>query len=81
MKIDIMVTAPATGNINYINWVKQQTAIPEFEKNKKKELPAPALSISTKPDDSKDSTIVKKNEIAGADDKPVTATADFAKMD
>ena len=28
-----MVTAPATGNINYINWVKQQTAIPEFEKN------------------------------------------------
>jgi hypothetical protein len=32
MKIDIMVTAPATGNLNYINWVKQQTAIPDFEK-------------------------------------------------
>lgn len=72
-----MVTAPATGNINYINWVKQQTAIPEFEKNKKKELPPPALTINTKPDDS---TIVKKNEVKGADEKNV-ATADFAKME
>ena len=33
-KIDIMVTAPATGNLNYINWVKQQTVVPEFERSK-----------------------------------------------
>ena len=35
-----MVTAPATGNINYINWVKQQTVVPEFQqKEKTKALP------------------------------------------
>jgi len=46
MKIDIMVTAPATGNINYINWVKAQTVLPLFEKDQKKELPEPATNTT-----------------------------------
>jgi uncharacterized protein involved in tolerance to divalent cations len=29
---DAMVTVPSTGNKNYINWVKQQTVVPEHLK-------------------------------------------------
>ena len=69
-----MVTAPATGNINYINWVKQQTVVPDFEK--KKELPAPKVVVKPTPSAP---NVVKKNAI-GADDN-TKATADFASMD
>ena len=70
MKIDIMVTAPATGNLNYINWVKQQTAIPDFEK--KKELPQPKIDINSAPD-------AKKVEVTSEGDKK--ASSDIFKKD
>ena len=69
MKIDIMVTAPATGNLNYINWVKQQTAIPDFEK--KQQLPQPKVEINSAPD-------AKKAEVK-ADGSRTEGTADFIK--
>lgn len=31
---DAVVTSPSTGNKNYINWVKQQTVLPEHLKVK-----------------------------------------------
>jgi len=36
-KYDAMVTVPSTGNKNYINWVKQQTVVPEHLKTTKEE--------------------------------------------
>jgi len=66
-----MVTAPATGNINYINWVKQQTVIPEFQqKEKTKALPGASTETETEK--------VKKNTI-GADGSKTEVSASFIK--
>ena len=46
-KIDIMVTAPATGNLNYFNWIKAQTQIPLFQqKPKEKENEVKKVEVS-----------------------------------
>jgi len=69
-----MVTAPATGNINYINWVKQQTVIPEFQqKEKTKALPGASTETETTEKEK-----VKKNTI-GADGSKTEVSASFIK--
>lgn len=59
-----MVTAPATGNINYINWVKQQTVVPDFEK--KKELPAPKVVVKPTPPPAKPPVVLPELPVASA---------------